>query len=105
MVYRLLILVLFFALNSNAQDISVVAPMKLEQQNNRSLQQKIYLHTDKSFYLAGDIIWFKVYNTEGRTNKPMELDGLAYAELVDISNKPVLQVKLEMQGKTGNGSI
>src|SRR5688572_11149914 len=105
MFYRLLILVLFVAPYSNAQDISIVAPMKLEQENKNSLQQKIYLHTDKSFYLAGDIIWFKAYNAEGSSNKPSALDGLVYVELMDMNNKPVLQGKIAMMGKTGNGSF
>ena len=94
MFYRLLILGIVFTLPGQAQDISTIVPVKLQQVNSNSLQQKIYVHTDKSFYMAGDIIWLKAYNINGITNKPMALDGLVYAELLDRNNKPVVQAKI-----------
>ena len=33
----------------------------LSQYESKQLREKIYLQTDKSFYIAGEICWFKSY--------------------------------------------
>ena len=27
-----------------------------------TIREKLYVHTDKNFYVAGEIMWFKLYN-------------------------------------------
>ena len=31
------------------------------QYHQNSIKEKIFVHTDKSFYVAGEIAWFKLY--------------------------------------------
>jgi hypothetical protein len=31
---------------------------------HKRIQEKIFVHTDKNFYVAGEIIWFKLYTVE-----------------------------------------
>ena len=69
------------------------------------LQEKLYVHTDKSFYLTGELLWFKIYNTDGATNKLLDLSKVVYVELLDNKQIPVLQAKIAMNGGTGNGSF
>jgi hypothetical protein len=45
--------------------------------NNSSLTEKVFTHTDKNFYLAGEIIWFKLYVVNGDDNKPIDLSKVA----------------------------
>ena len=73
------------------------------QQNN--LQEKLYIHTDKEQYLVGEICWFKIYNVDAFFNTPLSISKVAYVEILDKSNKPVLQGKIPMQEGTGNGSF
>ncbi len=44
-------------------------------------QEKIYIHYDKPFYLAGETIWFKAYITS--SNQPTTISKTLYAELLD----------------------
>jgi hypothetical protein len=34
---------------------------------------KIYVHTDRELYLAGEILWFKLYNVNTGSNQSIEL--------------------------------
>jgi len=73
--------------------------------NNRSLTEKIFTHTDKDFYLAGEIVWFKLYVVNSEDNKPFDLSKVAYVEILDKEQKPVLQGKIALDKGTGNGSL
>jgi hypothetical protein len=73
--------------------------------SRQALQEKLYLHTDKDFYVAGEICWFKIYNTDASFNMPLGISKLAYIEVFDKNNKPVLQAKVALNGGNGNGSL
>ena len=81
----------------------------IEQQfknfSDRTLQEKMYLHTDKNFYLTGEIIWFKLYNTDASFNKPLDISSVAYVEILDSINKPVQQAQIGLDKGEGNGSF
>lgn len=70
-----------------------------------NFQEKVYVHTDKNSYLAGEMIWFKIYNVEAYTNRIVNLSKIAYVELLDAQNKPVLQSKVSLDKGTGSGCI
>jgi hypothetical protein len=72
---------------------------------NYSLQEKIYLHTDKNFYLAGEIVWFKIYYVDAAKHQPSNISKVAYVEVVDRNSKPVLQAKIALSEKGGSGSF
>jgi hypothetical protein len=73
--------------------------------NKSSLTEKIFTHTDKDFYLAGEIIWFKLYVVNGEDNRLMDLSKVAYVEILDKDHKSVLQGKIALDKGTGNGSL
>lgn len=56
--------------------------------------QRIFIHTDKNDYLAGELLWFKTYLVEASTNKPLNQNSIAYVELLNNKGKPVLQAKI-----------
>src|ERR1700712_867878 len=43
--------------------------------------EKLFVHTDKKFYVAGEIVWFKIYEVAGSDNRPADLSKVAYVEL------------------------
>jgi hypothetical protein len=75
------------------------------QYNDHVLQEKIYAHTDKNFYLTGEILWFKLYNVDAGVNRPVDISKVAYTELLDDANNPVLQAKISLKNGIGNGSF
>lgn len=70
-----------------------------------ALQEKIYLHSDQNLYLVGESIWFKTYCVDGAFHRPLDLSKVAYVEIIDKSNTPVLQTKIALSGGFGHGSI
>jgi hypothetical protein len=78
---------------------------KLEDYSSKHLQEKLFLHTDKEFYVAGEIIWFRIYYVDAIFNKPLDISKVAYAEILDKDNKPVLQQKIVLKKGGGQGSF
>jgi 5-hydroxyisourate hydrolase-like protein (transthyretin family) len=78
---------------------------RLDGYRQHHLQEKLFLHTDKEFYLAGEICWFKVYTVDGGSQTPIDLSKVAYLEWLDKDNKPVLQAKVGLGGGHGDGSV
>ena len=72
---------------------------------DRWLQEKLFVHVDKTFYLAGEIVWLKVYDVDARYNTPLSVSGIAYIELLDKDQKAVLQEKIALNNGDGDGSF
>ncbi len=77
----------------------------LNENSALGVQEKIYVHTVKDYFITGELLWFKLYYTNARTNKPFDLSKIAYIEVLDTANHAVLQVKAGMHKGEGNGSI
>ena len=63
------LLALFLLLGTLALSNAKAQPTTAEKLTNsfnkyleRNFNEKIYIHTDKDNYLAGEIIWFNIYN-------------------------------------------
>jgi hypothetical protein len=70
-----------------------------------AIQEKIYVHLDRPFYLVGETIWFKAYNLSGSTHKFLDLSKIAYLEVLDLENNAVIQTKFSLIDGKGNGSL
>lgn len=91
-------------LNSRAQAIQEVQnSFNLYKQS--ALQEKIFVHTDKSTYLPGEIMWFKIYCVDGNDHKPLNLSKVVYIEVLDNSQNPVVQAKISIKNGIGDGSV
>ncbi len=99
-----LFLLLLFCAAAQSQTSS-----KLEEKFNRyaehALQEKLYMHVDRSFYLAGDILWCKLYVVDASLHQPLDISKVAYVEVLDENNTPALQAKIHLQNGKGNGSL
>ncbi len=78
---------------------------KFVQYQLHALQEKLFVHTDKTFYLAGEIIWFKIYCVDESFHKPSTLSKVAYVEIINEEQKPVMQAKIALQEGPGDGSF
>jgi len=88
-----------------AQEPTATLTTELDQYRSQRLQEKIFVHTDKEFYLAGEICWFKLYVVDASMHRPLDLSKVAYLEWLDKDNRPVLQAKIGMREGHGDGSV
>jgi len=59
-------------------------------------QEKVYLHTDKPFYLIGDTIWLKGYLVDAQSHKEKDAQSrFLYVELIDRKNKVIQRKKIK----------
>ncbi len=94
------------SLSCFAQDETLnIISANLRQYESNTLNEKIYLQTDKSFYLAGEIIWFKSYTVDASEHHLFDLSKVAYVEILNMDNKPVLQGKIDLRNGIGTGSF
>ncbi|RDC65122.1 MG2 domain-containing protein [Adhaeribacter pallidiroseus] len=82
---------------------SINRPFNQYQEQN--LTEKLFLHVDRPVYLAGETMWFKVYAVDGTFQKPLALSKIAYIEILDKEQKPVLQGKVALTEAMGQGSF
>lgn len=102
--------VLCFALfcnvyTGNAQQSADELLLKFEAFHKQNYQETIFIHADKRYYLTGEFVKFKVYCLERLTSRPSPLSKVAYVELLDHENKPVLQARIELKEGTGYGEM
>lgn len=91
-------------LNSRGQAIQEVQnSFNLYKQS--ALQEKIFVHTDKSTYLPGEIIWFKVYCVDGNDHRPLNLSKVVYVDVLDNNQLAVIQTKVQLKNGSGSGSL
>lgn len=77
----------------------------LNRYRTKALQEKLYLHIDRPVYACGETMWFKVYNVEGTLHRLLDMSKIAYVEVLDEAQKPILQAKVSLHQGTGNGSF
>lgn len=104
--FILTVIIFIVNLKSNAQsEILDSIKTRFTGFAEKSFQEKIFLHVDKSFFIAGDILWFKAYVVDGSSHKPADLSKVAYVEILDSLQNSVLQAKISIQKGFGNGSF
>ncbi|MDX9749235.1 MAG: MG2 domain-containing protein, partial [Paludibacter sp.] len=63
-------------------------------------QEKVYLHTDKYLYSAGETIWLKAYMVHASNHRPLQQSKFVYVELLDSAS--IVKQRLKIQRtKTG----
>ncbi|MHA4895424.1 TonB-dependent receptor [Pedobacter sp. PWIIR3] len=77
----------------------------LQKWTDNNPQEKVYLHTDKPYYVVGDTIWFKGYVTIGSKHQLSALSGALYVDLITESDSLISALKLPVQAGTTKGSF
>jgi hypothetical protein len=78
---------------------------QFDNYQSESPQEKLFVHTDKTFYLAGETVWFKIYAVDASFHKPIAISSVTYIEILNKDLKPVVQSKVSMLNGNGNGSV
>ncbi len=92
-----------FGLNTSQAQVLPGLQNNFTAWQKANLQEKIYVHTDKNFYLTGEILWFKIYNTDGSSNKMLDLSKVVYYPI--IQHNAIMQAKIALNQGAGSGSF
>jgi hypothetical protein len=103
-IFFILMLLLQAAWGFSQQETSVIL-QKFQNYADNNYQEKVFLHTDKTVYAIGEVIWFKAYILNAQNNTPSLLSKICYVEVLSDENKPMLQGKISIDSGRGNGSF
>ena len=78
---------------------------RFEQQLNLFPQEKIYVHTDKPYYISGERIWFRAYLVDAVSHVPLPLSRYVYVELINPSDSIVTRVKIRQEEEAYHGHL
>ena len=70
-----------------------------------SLREKVYLHTDREHYTAGEYIWFRAYRTDAASHVPGVYSRFVYVELCNQRGIVVERLKLREENGVFHGSL
>jgi hypothetical protein len=68
-------------------------------------QEKIYLHTDKSSYISGETIRFKVYLVDAVVHYPSMHSRFVYVELINPQDRVIRREKVKIASDGSHGQI
>lgn len=69
------------------------------------LPEDVLVHTDKDFYIGGEVIWYKLYVVSKTDHRLQSLSKTAYVELSGKEGASVFKTRTELQDGTGSGSF
>jgi len=109
MMRNLLFLLLFFLaihINGFAQTEALNRLVKqLQGYQQNTLQEKVFLHLDRSFYVGGETMWIKAYVVDGYFHHALDISKVVYVDILDRNQQPVIQTKISLEHGNGNGTI
>ncbi len=68
-------------------------------------REEIYVHTDRSGYISGEEIWSELYLLDRKSNTLTNYRTIAYLEILNQSNTPVLRKRILIEKGAGAASL
>lgn len=78
---------------------------QLEKYGIQFPQEKIYIHTDRTVYAAGEDMWFKVYLRDASSMQLSEYSTVAHVELINEKKLVVQEKFIFIGGGSGAGDL
>jgi TonB-dependent SusC/RagA subfamily outer membrane receptor len=90
-----------FTFTQEGENLTEKILAKLEKYRLSTPQEKVYLHFDKPYYMAGETMWFKGYLFDGITHKIDSVSRVLYVDLIDETQGKVIATRtLKCDGST-----
>lgn len=67
--------------------------------------ERILIHTDRSLYVCGETIWFKLYVFDWRQKQLSDFSNVGYLELITWEGAAVSRVKVALDKGSGSGTL
>lgn len=96
---------LFFSNSTLPESAVQQIGVALKKYTEEYPQEKIYIHTDRPYYLAGETIWLKAYTTAGTTQQLSTISNTVYVELLNSDNSIIEKFMLRAENGLGNGEL
>ena len=96
-VFLLVVLVLICAFQENRMNFEEYIVKNYMTFSKALPHEKVYVHTDRNTYIAGENIWFRVYGVHALTNVPGIPSRFVYVDLVNNQDSLVQRVKVGMR--------
>ncbi|MEI6049168.1 MAG: hypothetical protein WCS03_09750 [Bacteroidota bacterium] len=105
-----IILLLYFLLLQSAygqlqKNVTDNLKQKFLRYSEAVPREEIFVHSDREDYIAGEDLWFNLYLIDRQSNKPLGADKIAYIELLNPENLPVIQKRILLDNGFGPGQI
>ncbi len=97
--------IIIFAFTSQFSDDTEEIVNSLQQWSQENPQEKVYLHTDKPYYLVGDTIWMKAYLTAGSQNQLSSISGAIYVDMISEGDSITQSLKLPVTAGMATASL
>ncbi|MDR0231262.1 MAG: hypothetical protein LBI82_04000 [Dysgonamonadaceae bacterium] len=68
-------------------------------------QEKIYVHTDKPYYISGEKIWFRAHLANAMNHEPVSVSRYVYVELFSPVDTVVTRVKIRHEEGAYHGYL
>lgn len=78
---------------------------RFAQYGQRMPVEKVFAHLDRPSYVSGETMWCKLYVVAGTTPQPLASSTVAYVEVLNQKQTPVLQASIALHDATGQGSL
>ncbi|MDB5123822.1 MAG: hypothetical protein JWP94_1951 [Mucilaginibacter sp.] len=71
------------------------------------ITERAYLHFDRpySYYVAGDVVYFKAYVTMGERHEPTNISGILHVDLINKNDVLMQSIALKLNGGIGWGDF
>lgn len=104
--YRIsVLLILCFSFSFSFAQQNELQKIVTSQEKSQLLAEEVFVHTDKDFHIAGEVLWFKIYVLNKAEHKLQNISKIAYAELIDAQNVSKEQFKIALDDGMGSGSF
>lgn len=91
--------------HAQAPDSVAAIVRQLQRHGQQTLVEKLFVHLDRPVYAARETMWLKLYAVDGTFHKPLNMSKVAYVEVLNGLNQPVLQAQLALRDGFGQGSL
>lgn len=104
-ILKLTTIILFATCKITAATPPDSIPQYFTRQTTLFPQEKVYVQTDKSTYIAGEQIWFRAYLVDARSHSTDCQSNFIYAELIDPWNNLISRIKIMNNNGVYSGNI
>jgi hypothetical protein len=98
-------LITAFAFTQEGKSLTEKIIAKLEQYRTNTPQEKVYLHFDKPYYMAGETMWFKGYLFDGIAHSIDSVSRVMYVDLIDETTGKTLASRILSCNGSTHGDI